>query len=85
MLEKDPNKRVSSRDALNHEAFMIHLSKSPLISKPFPESEKLELFKKITGDKGLVQKNLPNLVIPDKIEDLSPLPAPRGQHSFPSS
>ena len=33
MLEKDPEKRVSSANALNHPAFHSVLSKSPLVMK----------------------------------------------------
>lgn len=35
MLEKDPNKRISSKQALNHKSLNNMLSKSPLIMKPF--------------------------------------------------
>ena len=36
MLEKEPEKRISSRDALDHAAFHMVLSKSPLILRnPF--------------------------------------------------
>lgn len=33
MLEIDPNKRISSKNALDHPAFHILLSKSPLIER----------------------------------------------------
>jgi len=54
MLEKEPDKRISSRDALDHAAFHMVLSKSPLILRnPFNADNLLkhqklveELFKK---------------------------------------
>ena len=79
MLEKDPVKRISSREALSHDAFLIHLSKSPLIVKQFNDSEKLERFRALTEKNGLLPKKIPNVNIPDRIEDLSPLPAPKKQ------
>ena len=33
MLQKDPKKRISAKEALNHEAFNSILSKSPLIAR----------------------------------------------------
>ena len=33
MLEKEPDKRVSSQDALSHPAFQNVLSKSPLLNR----------------------------------------------------
>ena len=33
MLEKEPDKRISSQDALSHPAFQNVLSKSPLINR----------------------------------------------------
>lgn len=83
MLEKDPAKRISAKEALTHDAFMIHLSKSPLIAKQFNDSERLERFRKITEQNGGIQgKKAPGVVIPDRIEDLSPLPAPRSKQGF---
>ena len=80
MLEKDPAKRLSSKDALNHDAFMIHLSKSPLIVKPNNEAEGLNKFKHIT-DANNLKANKIKANIPDKMEDLSPAPTVTNQKS----
>lgn len=44
MLAKDPNTRISAREALNHPAFETVLSKSPLIiRKAFDPNELINL------------------------------------------
>lgn len=50
MLERDPENRVSSKDALSHPAFHSVLSKSPLISKNFFNAESLIQHGKLTEE-----------------------------------
>jgi len=50
MLERDPEKRISSKDSLNHPAFLSVLSKSPLISRNFFDPNSLIEHFKITEE-----------------------------------
>ena len=75
LLEKDPSKRPTATQAMAHDAFLFHLSKSPLLVRP-SDSQNLQKFKQLTEQNGLKPKAV-NVVIPDRIEDLSPYPAPK--------
>jgi len=50
MLERDPERRISSKEALNHPAFHTVLSKSPLISKNFFNADSLLQHAKLTEE-----------------------------------
>ena len=50
MLERDPERRISSKDSLSHPAFHTVLSKSPLISKNFFNAELLIQHAKLTEE-----------------------------------
>lgn len=76
MLERDPQKRLSSQAALMHPAFTRGLSRSPLITKPASDVDRLLRFKQLTDLNRLGQKKT-GVSIPDRIEDLSPMPRPR--------
>lgn len=80
MLERDPARRITSQAALKHEAFTLGLSRSPLITKPASNTEKLLRFKHITDQNPLGQKKTTGVVIPDRIEDLSPIPQSRSRY-----
>lgn len=71
MLEKNPAKRISARQALYHPAFQNVLSKSPMISKISFDSKNL-----ISQQKVAEKKKESNLFMPfpDRIEELSPVP-----------
>ena len=85
LLEKEPEKRLSSQQAFNHAAFHSLLSKSPLISKNAFNADALIQHAKLTEDKNLKEaaekkKNVFDK-IPDRIEDMSPLPSPSKKRS----
>ena len=48
MLEKEPLKRISSKQALNHECFHTILSVSPLIARKEFSGKSIEKHKNIT-------------------------------------
>ena len=50
MLERDPERRISSKDSLGHPAFHAVLSKSPLISKNFFNADSLLQHTKLTEE-----------------------------------
>ena len=50
MLEKEPEKRISSKDALDHPAFHSVLSKSPLINRPQFNPENLLKHQKLVEE-----------------------------------
>lgn len=50
MLKIDPKDRISSKDALNHPAFDIVLSKSPLIVRKLFNPDELLKFKRMTEE-----------------------------------
>lgn len=74
MLVKDPNKRCSSFEAITHSCFNNVLSASPLIKRNGFNPSSIQDHEKIT--KGEKQKKLKKDIkeIPNRIEDLSPLP-----------
>jgi hypothetical protein len=88
MLEKDVEKRISSKDALDHPAFHSVLSKSPLIMRSVYNTDGLAKHQKIVEDKNLKNPevgNIKNFKIPDRIEDMSPLPSPNRKNNFDNS
>jgi serine/threonine protein kinase len=56
MLERDPDRRITSKEALNHPAFHTVLSKSPLISKNFFNADSLLQHAKLTEEYSKEQK-----------------------------
>jgi serine/threonine protein kinase len=50
MLERDPDRRISSKESLTHPAFHTVLSKSPLISKNFFNADSLIQHGKLTEE-----------------------------------
>lgn len=79
MLTKNPSKRISSDEALQHPAFTIVLSQSPLITRSFFDNKELINYTKITGQYDQKQINTKKLkksfgIVPDKIHDMSPKP-----------
>lgn len=83
MLEKDPRKRLSAEEALDHPAFTVHLSKSPLIKKNLGDDEKLQKWKNLIENEKTIKQKLSNVgEIPDQIEDLSPMPTKNKKQDF---
>ena len=97
MLEKNPENRISSFEALSHPAFTIVLSQSPLSVRNVFDNKELLKFNHLTekndtkiraSKKGINQFFSG---IPDKIEDMSPKPSSKGHklskspHSKPIS
>jgi len=56
MLETDPSRRITSKDALSHPAFLSVLSKSPLISKNYFNADSLIQHTKLTEEYSKKQK-----------------------------
>ena len=84
MLSKNPAQRITSSEALNHPALTVVLSQSPLHVRSVFDNKDLMQYNQITDQydhkrintKKKVKKSFSD--IPDKIEDMSPLPnAPR--------
>ena len=79
MLARNPEHRISSSEALNHPAFTIVLSQSPLNVRSVFDNRELIQFTSLTGQYDQKQistkKNSSKYGgVPDKIEDMSPVP-----------
>lgn len=79
MLARNPEQRISSADALNHPAFTIVLSQSPLSIRSVFDNKELVQFTNLTGQYHQKQINTKKTNkkyegVPDKIEDMSPTP-----------
>ena len=80
MLSKNPELRISSIDALNHPAFTIVLSQSPLAMRSVFDNKELINYSTITEQYDLKKLSMKKKTkksfggVPDKIEDMSPKP-----------
>ena len=77
MLEKNPKQRILSDEALNHPAFTIILSQSPLSVRNVFDNKDLIKYNHITEehDQKKIEKRTANNIfkqVPDRFEDMSP-------------
>ena len=83
MLEKNPDKRISSLEALNHPVFTSVLSSSPLVIRNSFDNKDLVNFNKVTLNNDMNPRSSRKHNIgfldsfPNQIEDMSPKPAPK--------
>ena len=90
MLERTPEKRISSFEAIAHPAFTIVLSQSPLSVRNVFDNKELLKFNHITekhdANTRASKKGMNSLfnAIPDKIEDMSPKPSSKVKKSSKS-
>ncbi len=74
MLRKDPEQRITSSEAIKHPCFARVLSHSPLISRVSFNPKDLKDHQKKTHDLRKIRFNQSKKSMPNKIEDMSPLP-----------
>ena len=92
MLKKNPKQRISSEEALNHPAFTIILSQSPLAVRNVFDNKELIKYTSLTEeyDHKKTDKRSGKRIyngVPDRIDDMSPThysnPNPRSKNEKP--